>query len=202
MFPDSPRRAELLSHIVDELLDHGVGDLSLRPLADRVGTSARLLIYHFGSKEDLLATALSQVRRDVERGLLDRAAQVQPQSLHAVIMMVWDWSTMEANQRYFRLLFEVDGLTLFNRVNFSRETQKANSATWTTLINRAAATFSSQMVASAPAATLLVCAIKGLLQEFLATGDRGGTTAALSTLLEKLSLVTRQSAHRSAGVGK
>jgi len=38
------RRAQLLSRIVEALLERGAADLSLRPLAERVGTSARLLI--------------------------------------------------------------------------------------------------------------------------------------------------------------
>ncbi|WP_174296292.1 TetR/AcrR family transcriptional regulator [Sphingomonas bacterium] len=171
--------------IVAELLEHGVGDLSLRPLADRVGTSARLLIYHFASKEALLAAALAEVRCEVDIALTIRARQVRPASLRAMIMMFWDWSTEAANQRYFRLLFEVDGLTLFNRVSLSRETQQANSETWTRLIERGVATLPGDGVPPT-IATLLMCATKGLLQEFLMTGDLEHTTAAIEALLEEL----------------
>jgi len=181
----SPRRADLMRKIVAELLEHGVGDLSLRPLADRVGTSARLLIYHFASKEALLAAALAEVRRQVDIALTIRARQVPPASLRAMIMMFWDWSTEAANQRYFRLLFEVDGLTLFNRVSLSRETQQANSDTWTRLIERGVATLPGDGVPPT-IATLLMCATKGLLQEFLMTGDLEHTAAALEALLDEL----------------
>ena len=181
-----PRRAELLCKIVDELLERGVGDLSLRPLADRVGTSARLLIFHFGSKDELLAAALAEVRRHVEDRLSARGRQVRPMSLRSMIMLFWDWSTAAANQRYFRLLFEVDGLTLFDRVRFSRETQQTNSSTWTSLIDSGVARLPSGERVSPSVATLLMCATKGLLQEFLATGDLEGTTAALAVLVDDL----------------
>ena len=45
---DDPRR-QLLEHAVGYLTDHGIGDISLRELAAALGTSHRMLIYHFGS---------------------------------------------------------------------------------------------------------------------------------------------------------
>ncbi len=56
----SDRRSELLDAIVDALLEDAIADLSLKPLAERVGTSARLLIDHFGNKETLLTDALAK----------------------------------------------------------------------------------------------------------------------------------------------
>src|SRR5258706_10044550 len=56
------RRDELLRRSRDYLLAHGVADLSLRPLAAAIGTSARLLVYHFGSKEALVTAVLDDVR--------------------------------------------------------------------------------------------------------------------------------------------
>ena len=51
-------REELLSRVVAQLTEHGIGDTSLRGLADRAGTSHRMLIYHFGSREGLLTAAM------------------------------------------------------------------------------------------------------------------------------------------------
>jgi len=183
---DTPlnRRAELLDKIVDELLVSGAGDLSLRPLAERVGTSARLLIYHFESKEQLIADALAEARRHIQVSLGARAAEVKPQSLRALVMMWWDWATEATNQRYFRLLFEVDGLAMFNRVSFSDEAKRANSAAWTHLIQGAAKTLSLEGSLFAAHSTLIMCTFSGLLQEFLSTGDRKSTTGALRALLD------------------
>jgi len=172
------RRDVLLDKIVDALLDHGVADLSLRPLAERVGTSARLLIYHFGSKEKLLVEALSAVRLRVAKSLTERSAHERPASLNAVLLMFWDWATAPANQNYFRLLFEVDGLSMFDRVVFSDQAVRDGATVWLTLIAKSG---------SSTNATLVMAAMNGLLQDFLTTGDRDRTTQALHALLALIS---------------
>jgi len=52
------RREELTEAAADYLLDHGLIGLSLRPLAAALGTSDRMLLYHFADKDDLVATVL------------------------------------------------------------------------------------------------------------------------------------------------
>ena len=52
------RKDILTGEIIDHVVRHGLSDLSLRPLADAIGTSARLLIYHYKSKEALLGEVL------------------------------------------------------------------------------------------------------------------------------------------------
>jgi len=167
------RRTELLGKIVDDLLTNGAADLSLRPLADRVGASARLLIYHFDSKEQLVAAA--------------KALESQPQTLHALVMMVWGWATEPANQRYFRLLFEVDGLAMFDRLSFSEEVRRANGAVWIGLIDRAGARLTQGGDLFRAHSTLIMGALVGLLQDFLSTGDRARTTQALGALVDLIS---------------
>ncbi|MDR3506684.1 MAG: TetR/AcrR family transcriptional regulator [Caulobacteraceae bacterium] len=178
------RRAELLEKIVDALLEGGAADLSLRPLAERVGTSARLLIYHFDSKEQLVASALTEVRRLIGVSLTQRSARDRPQSLRDLLLMFWDWATDAANQRYFRLLFEVDGLAMFERISFSQEARRANSAVWVDLIGGAASRLPKGAELYSARATLIVCALNGLLQEFLQTNDLETTSSALVALID------------------
>jgi AcrR family transcriptional regulator len=52
------RREELAEQATDYVLAHGVIGLSLRPLAAAIGTSDRMLIYHFGSKDALIAEVI------------------------------------------------------------------------------------------------------------------------------------------------
>ena len=54
---------ELLLHkCLQYFLKHGIANLSLRPLAEAVGTSARMLLHHFGSKEGLITAVMEQAR--------------------------------------------------------------------------------------------------------------------------------------------
>src|SRR5258708_24403513 len=68
------RTAVLVEDLIGYLIRHGVADLSLRPMAAAVGTSARLLIFHFGSKERLLIEALDEMQARLQRSLADLLA--------------------------------------------------------------------------------------------------------------------------------
>jgi len=54
-------REVLLDRIIDWFAANGVLDTSMRTLAAGVGTSNRMLNYHFGSREQLLAAVISRV---------------------------------------------------------------------------------------------------------------------------------------------
>lgn len=61
--PDRRRRRELLDALVGECARNGVGGRSLRELAEAVGTSHRMLLHHFGSRDELLLAVVGDVER-------------------------------------------------------------------------------------------------------------------------------------------
>jgi AcrR family transcriptional regulator len=58
------RRQELLDEVVAELARNGIGDRSLRDIAAAVGTSHRMLIHHFGSRQGLLTEVVRTIEAD------------------------------------------------------------------------------------------------------------------------------------------
>ena len=58
MARETARRDEVAQAATDYVLEHGLVGLSLRPLAAQLGTSDRMLLYHFDGKDDLVATVL------------------------------------------------------------------------------------------------------------------------------------------------
>jgi AcrR family transcriptional regulator len=58
------RKQELLDEVVAELARGGIGDRSLREIGAAVGTSHRMLIHHFGSREGLLTEVVRKVEAD------------------------------------------------------------------------------------------------------------------------------------------
>jgi AcrR family transcriptional regulator len=179
------RRTELLERVVDVLLSEGISDLSLRPLAKAVGTSARLLIYHFGSKERLLTDALEQVRERLEGSLRSLAAKEGPLSLREFLLMFWRWAIHEANQRYFRLFFEINGLAMQNRARFPAHFWGVGFARWRQVFETEVGQLSDKD--GAATSTFQLAALNGLLHDFLCTGDRKRTTDALHRLIESTS---------------
>lgn len=61
------RQRELLDALTDYVLGVGLLDLTLRPMAAAIGTSDRMLIYHFGSRDALVAAVVAHAgERSVE----------------------------------------------------------------------------------------------------------------------------------------
>jgi AcrR family transcriptional regulator len=181
------RRDVLLGKIVDTLLAKGIADLSLRPLAKTVGSSARLLIYHFGTKEQLLTDALAEVRLRIETSVRELAKKQQPESLEAFLLIFWKWALHEPNQQYFRLLFEIDGLAMQNREKFSTEFWGAGFSKWVGIFESSFGVLAGGHSGQPGALTLVLAALNGLLHDLLASGDRKRTTAALHFLIKKMS---------------
>jgi AcrR family transcriptional regulator len=63
------RRAEWLNGMAQHVLRHGLAHASLRPLAQAVGTSDRMLIYHFGSKDGVIGALLRHLAAGFVAGL-------------------------------------------------------------------------------------------------------------------------------------
>ncbi|MCV7226242.1 TetR/AcrR family transcriptional regulator [Mycolicibacterium komossense] len=60
---DYAKRDELVKQATDVLARTGVIDTSLRALAAEMGTSARMLIYYFGSKEQLILAVMTGLQQ-------------------------------------------------------------------------------------------------------------------------------------------
>ena len=60
---DQGPRETLLEGAIDYVAQNGITDLSLRQLAGALGTSHRMLIHHFGSKEGLWVAIVHEVER-------------------------------------------------------------------------------------------------------------------------------------------
>jgi AcrR family transcriptional regulator len=67
--PDSPRKRELLEAAYRYVLGNGLAGMSLRPLAREIGSSPRVLLFLFGSKEGLIRALLARARQDELRYL-------------------------------------------------------------------------------------------------------------------------------------
>lgn len=61
--PDLTRRRQLLNALVEEFAAGGIGDRSLREVAAAVGTSHRMLLHHFASRDELLLAIVEEVER-------------------------------------------------------------------------------------------------------------------------------------------
>jgi AcrR family transcriptional regulator len=95
-----------LDPAVDFVLERGLAGLTLRPLAVALGTSDRMVIYHFGSKERLVAQI---VARASERLALTIGAQLSPvrATPSRVVHRFWSAMTAPATMPYIQLYVEL-----------------------------------------------------------------------------------------------
>jgi AcrR family transcriptional regulator len=163
------RKDQLRDKALDYCLAHGIAELSLRPLALQIGTSARLLIYHFGSRDGLIVAVMAETQRRVQHsfGELMRGA-----GKSTALQTFWDWTTDPRNTPYLRLLFEVQMLALQNPSAYAHYLN-GTSTSWLALIETALPPSADRRAR----ATLCAAVIDGLLLEFLNTGDLRRTSS-------------------------
>jgi AcrR family transcriptional regulator len=100
----SARRAELLERTLDYAERTNLSELSLRPLAAAIGSSPRVLIYLFGSKDGLLREVLAASRARqlaVVRGAMQEIAEPGE-----VLGRLWAWMCEPEHAGVGRLFFE------------------------------------------------------------------------------------------------
>jgi AcrR family transcriptional regulator len=167
--PRSNPRAQLLSSAITYISQRGVSDLSLRELATAIGTSHRMLIHHFGSKEQLwveVVRAVEQQQRDALGDLLpDPAADL------ATAMRTW-WRHISDPALWpnERLFFELYGQALQGRPG----TEQLLEGIVDHWLDAIAATGMPRAQAR-----LGIAVTRGLLLDLLATQDRSGVDAAM-----------------------
>jgi AcrR family transcriptional regulator len=84
----SARQEELLDRAYAYVLAHGIADLSLRPLAAAIGSSPRVLLFLFGSKDGLIRALLARSRQEQ----LVLVKNLRSQRPDDVAMAIWDWA--------------------------------------------------------------------------------------------------------------
>ncbi|SOB88442.1 TetR/AcrR family transcriptional regulator [Streptomyces sp. 1331.2] len=102
--PSSPRREEILAATVRYVAEHNVSDLSLRPLAAEIGSSPRVLLYLFGSKEQLVREVLA-VGRAEQLALLEQS-EAEGGNARETLELLWTWLTKPERRGALRLFFE------------------------------------------------------------------------------------------------
>lgn len=99
--PDLARRAELLDAVVDDVAQRGIGDRSLRDIAGAVGTSHRMLLHHFGSRDDLLLAVVEHVEQRQRARMRDL-----PDEPAAAVAAMWADLRRPDLRAFERLFFE------------------------------------------------------------------------------------------------
>jgi AcrR family transcriptional regulator len=187
---DAQRRAALLEAIVDYAFANGLSDLSLRPLAKAVGSSPRVLLYYFGSKDHLVEEILRGVRARQLAGFA-RLRETKFASPVDACQAVWNVMREPQHEPLFRLFFEVFGLALQDRERFGSFLHHAIED-WIVFLAAPSREAGIPDDEARAFATLVLAGFRGFIMDLCATGDRPRLDRAVEMWLQSLHAFTER----------
>jgi AcrR family transcriptional regulator len=179
----SPRRDELLEAAYRYVLRRGFSTMSLRPLAAEIGTSPRVLLFLFGSKEGLIRELLARARRDelvlVRQWREDHAGDGD-RGVDELGAQLWDWMCRPDNMELLKLWVDAYARSLIEPSGPWAEFARDTVTNWLEI-------FADVSSADPSTATAVLALLRGALLDLLATGDLDRTTAAVRSQLARAS---------------
>ena len=174
---------------MDHFVADGLGDLSLRKIAAAIGTSHRMLLYHFGSKNGLLLEVVRAVEARSQSQLGEighRAGAGAGTELETdeVIRKMWRFVADPAQADFERLFFALYGRALQGDVE-ARPLLAESIASWLEANDTLAAEHDIPPGLARAHARLGLAVVRGLLLDLLATGDRAGVDASLEVFARR-----------------
>src|ERR1700722_19003058 len=171
--PDQSRRRQLLEAVFEEFARGGIGDRSLRDVAAAVGTSHRMLLHYFGSREELLIAV-------VEEAELRQMALVPELPMNPAEGFAAMWADLRRPElRHLeRLFFECYSRAAQGEEPFTRIVPGAVDG-WLREVEAAAVG-----PYDGPMARLGLAVTRGLLLDLVATEDEAGVDAAAEAFVQ------------------
>jgi AcrR family transcriptional regulator len=179
--PDARQR--LLEAVIEHFTTEGLADQSLRRIAEATGTSHRMLLYHFGSKDGLLL----EVAREMETRTQTRLAETvgaAGDETDEVIRRMWTYLADPALGDFERLFFALYGRALQGDPSI-RPLLNDDIAHWLDANEALSASLGVPAGVARTHARLGLAVTRGLLLDLLATGDRAGVEAALLVFADR-----------------
>ena len=171
-------RDDLLDRAMQHVAVNGLSDSSLRELATGSGTSHRMLIYHFGSRDGLVAGIVERMEANQRASLLALAERAA--SPADVIRAQWTQLAADSVRPFVALFFEVTALAIRERPGTERFLERLTEP-WISVASEAARRMKTPM--NTAELRLGIAVVRGLLLELLISGDLDEVTESLERFL-------------------
>ena len=172
-------RDRLLVRAVEHFGRTGLGDRSLRTIAEDLGTSHRMLIYHFGSRDGLVAAVSLAVEARQREVMAATYADPDAEPLTAAAAY-WD-QTVAATRRYGPLFFEAAAHAAQGRAH-AEDFARGMVADWLPAVTDLCRAVGIPDDEAEDHARLALAATRGLLLDLLVTGDDDAVARASAVL--------------------
>lgn len=183
--PDIEMKRELLDRVVAYLAEHGLGDMSLRPMAAALDTSPNRLVHHFGSKQELLAAALERaitIQADVRAAWLRRQPDMTQTNQ---LRKWWKWlNESPSNLALTRLGLEAATLDA-TQTGISGKVRAEQIGVWREFIEQRLLLEGVPRSLVVIEASILKALFTGIIVDLMATGDKARLGRALEQGLRR-----------------
>ena len=181
------RPEDLLDAVVKYLTTHGVADVSLRPLAKALGSSPRVLLYYFGSKEELITRALARLR-DRQRAAYAQMKIAGAATPRDVCRAIWKHMSATASEPLFRLFFQAYSMGLQDPKRFAPFLATAVED-WLDFLSRPLIAQGRPVAAARAYATVVLAGFRGFMLDYCASRDRARIEAAVELWLAAIDTI-------------
>jgi len=184
----SARKTELLEAAYEYVLRHGLGEMSLRPLAAAIGSSPRVLLYLFGSKEGLIRMLLARARSE-ELEFLDRVRRAEAGGSGELVRLAeqtWAWLAADEHRALLKLWAEAYARSLVQPDGPWAGFARATVDDWLDVFANVGDAASDIDSAARSRATAVLAVLRGALLDLLATDDVERVTTAVRSQLTAL----------------
>jgi AcrR family transcriptional regulator len=184
----SARRTELLDKAYAYVLVHGLSDMSLRPLASAIGSSPRVLLYLFGSKDGLVRALLHRARRDeieLLSGLDPARATIQDAA-----RALWSWLADDRHRQLLALWVEAYGRSLIAPDGPWAQFAEQTVQDWLRLLGETQSSARRGSRSAESQQTIVLALLRGAMLDLLATGDAERVGAAVNAAIDQIEAAT------------
>jgi AcrR family transcriptional regulator len=182
------RPAKLLDAIVGYLVKTGVAELSLRPLAKAVGSSPRVLLYYFGSKEELVVRALRRLR-ERQRGTFSGLREAKYERPSDACRTIWKQMSAPQSEKLFTFFFETYALALRHPRRFGDFLTNAVED-WLEFVAEALIRKGQTRSEARAFATIVIAGFRGFMLDYCASRDRERVDRAVDLWLDSLDTIS------------
>jgi AcrR family transcriptional regulator len=164
------RPVQLLDAIVAYIAANGVAELSLRPLAKAVGSSPRVLLYYFGSKENLVAEAIRRMR-ERQREAFGKMRQNRYERPSDACRAIWRQMSSPDSEMAFRLSLETFAMALRHPKRFG-EFLTSSVEDWLQFLSEPLTRAGVSLPEARAFATVVIAGFRGFMLDYCASHDR------------------------------
>jgi len=181
----SARRDELLERAYAYVVERGLTGMSLRPLAAAIGTSPRVLLFLFGSKDELVRALLARARTE-EVELIEEIHHAGRGELANTGLHIWRWLSAEEHRGLLKLWVASYARALVEPQGPWAGFAAATVEDWLGLLAQTQPPTERRTARGRTRRTLVLAVLRGALLDLLATEDLDRTTRAVTQALEQL----------------